>query len=79
VASNIPGPQAPPFLHGGQGVGSFPPIPPGGKGALSVGGVTLAGVMGFGFTADWRSFPDLAVLALFVGEAFDQLKKAAGI
>jgi diacylglycerol O-acyltransferase len=79
VASNIPGPQLPLFVDGARLVAYYPLMPLGNTVALSVGIVTLVGVMGFGFTADWDSFPDLKLLALFVQEAFDELKKAAEI
>jgi diacylglycerol O-acyltransferase len=77
VASNIPGPQLPLYLDGAELVAYYPLMPLGETVGLSVAVVTLVGVMGFGFTADWRSFRDLQLLALFVREAFDELKKAA--
>src|SRR6266545_2693201 len=79
VASNIPGPQVPIYLDGTRLVAYYPLMPLGATVALSVGIVTLVGVMGFGFTADWDAVPDLELLALEVGEEFDALKKAAHV
>ena len=79
VASNIPGPQVPIYLDGTRLVVYYPLMPLGATVAFSVGIVTLVGVMGFGFTADWDAVPDLELLALEVGEEFDALKKAAHV
>jgi diacylglycerol O-acyltransferase len=79
VASNIPGPQVPLYLDGATLVAYYPLMPLGATVALSVGIVTLVGVMGFGFTADWDAFPDLELLALEVAGAFEALKKAADV
>lgn len=79
VASNIPGPQLPLYLDGSKLVAYYPLMPLGDTVALSVGVVTLVGVMGIGLTADWDTFPDLGLLALYVGEALDELQKAAEV
>ncbi|HEX9374821.1 MAG TPA: wax ester/triacylglycerol synthase family O-acyltransferase [Actinomycetota bacterium] len=79
VASNIPGPQVPLYLDGARLVTYYPLMPLGARVGLSVGVVTLVGVMGFGFTADWEAFPDLELLALEVEDAFGALQKAAGV
>jgi len=41
--------------------------------------ISMAGVLGIGFTGDWKAFPDLEVLAGNVRESFDELKKIAAI
>jgi hypothetical protein len=79
VASNIPGPQLPLYLDGSKLVAYYPLMPLGDTVALSVGVITLVGVMGIGLTADWDTFPDLGLLALYVGEALDELQKAAEV
>ena len=79
VASNIPGPQVPLFIDGMPLVAYYPLMPLGASVGLSVAVVTLVGVMGFGFTADRAAVPDLDLLAGFVRDAFDELKKAADV
>ncbi len=77
VVSNIPGPQVPIYLDGMPLVAYYPLMPLGATSGLSVGIVTLVGVMGFGFSADWDLLPDLEALALGVDEEFRALQKAA--
>ncbi|MEX2557698.1 MAG: wax ester/triacylglycerol synthase family O-acyltransferase [Actinomycetota bacterium] len=79
VASNVPGPQIPLYLDGTRLVAYYPLMPLGATVALSVGIVTLVGVMGFGFTADWAAFPDLELLAAYTRDSFDELRKAAAV
>jgi hypothetical protein len=79
VGSNIPGPQIPLYLDGMPLVAYYPLMPLAARVALSVAVITLVGVMGFGFTADWDAVPDLDRLALGLHDAFDELAKAAGV
>ena len=79
VASNIPGPQIPLYLDGMPLVAYYPLMPLGADTALSIAVVTLVGVMGFGFSADWTAFPDLQLLARYTRDGFDDLRKAAAV
>ncbi len=79
VASNIPGPQIPLYLDGMPLVAYYPLMPLGAETALSIAVVTLVGVMGFGFSADWTAFPDLESLVRYAGDSFEDLRKAAAV
>lgn len=79
VASNIPGPQIPLYLDGRRLAAYYPLMPLGADTALSIAVVTLVGVMGFGFTADWTAFPDLQLLARYTHDSFEDLRKAAAV
>lgn len=79
VVSNVPGPQVPLYLDGARLLAAFPVMPLGETLGLSVAVTSLSGVMGFGFTADWDSAPDIDVLASGLLEAVDDLKKAARV
>jgi WS/DGAT/MGAT family acyltransferase len=79
VASNIPGPPMPLYLGGTRLVAYYPLMPLGANSSLSVAVISMAGVLGIGFTGDWKAFPDLEVLAENVRESFDELKKIAAI
>jgi len=78
VVSNIPGPQEPMYFAGARLVAYYPVMPLAESMGLSVGVTSLAGTMGFGFTADWDAVPDVWVLAEGSTETFARLKKAAG-
>jgi WS/DGAT/MGAT family acyltransferase len=77
VVSNVPGPQVPLYLDGARLLVAFPVMPLGEALALSVAVTSLSGVMGFGFTTDWDSGPDIDVLASGLLDSFDELTKAA--
>lgn len=79
VVSNVPGPQVPMYLWGARLVVNYPIMPLGETVALSVAVTSLAGRMGFGFTADWDALPDIDVLADGLRAAFEDLEKSAGI
>ena len=79
VASNVPGPQIPLYLDGMPLVAYYPLMPLGADTALSIAVVTLVGVMGFGFSADWTAFPDLELLVQYARDSFDHLRKAAAV
>lgn len=78
VVSNVPGPQVPMYLAGARLVVNYPMMPLGEGVALSIAVTSLAGVMGFGFTTDWDTVPEIDVLAESLIAALDELKKAAG-
>ena len=78
VVSNVPGPQGPIYLGGARLMVAYPVMPIGEAMGLSIAVTSLSGTMGFGFTGDWDSVPDIDVLAEGLLEAVDDLKKAAG-
>jgi len=78
VVSNVPGPQVPIYLGGARLMVAYPVMPIGEAMGLSIAVTSLAGTMGFGFTGDWDTVPDIDVLAEGLLEAVDDLKKAAG-
>jgi len=77
VVSNIPGPSLDLYLCGARHLATYPVMPIPEHVGLSVAIVTLGGVMGFGFTGDRESLPDIDALADDVREAFDSLRHAA--
>jgi WS/DGAT/MGAT family acyltransferase len=78
VVSNVPGPQVPLYLSGAQLVVAYPVMPLGPTLGLSVAVTSLSGTMGFGFTGDWDTVPDIDVLPEGLLESMAELKKAAG-
>jgi WS/DGAT/MGAT family acyltransferase len=79
IVSNIPGPQDPMYFAGARLVAYYPVMPLAETMGLSVGVTSLAGTMGFGFTADWDAVPEVWVLSDGFVETFARLKKAAGV
>jgi diacylglycerol O-acyltransferase len=67
------------YIAGARMIASYPVMPLSEKVGLSVAVTSLAGVMGFGFTADWDAAPDIDDLAIHVDEALAELSKAAGL
>ena len=78
VVSNVPGPQIPLYLSGAQLVVAYPVMPLGPTLGLSVAVTSLSGTMGFGFTGDWDSVPDIDLLPGALLDSIAELKKAAG-
>jgi WS/DGAT/MGAT family acyltransferase len=78
IVSNVPGPQVPLYLNGAQLVVAYPVMPLGPTLGLSVAVTSLSGTMGFGFTGDWDTVPDIDVLPEALLESMAELKKAAG-
>jgi diacylglycerol O-acyltransferase / wax synthase len=79
IISNIPGPQDAMYFAGARLVAYYPVMPLAETMGLSVGVTSLAGMMGFSFTADWDAVPDVWVLSDGFVETFARLKKAAGV
>ena len=67
------------YIAGARLVATYPVLPLAENVALSVAVTSLAGTMGYGFTADWDAVPDVDRLALYVEESLDELAKAAGV
>jgi WS/DGAT/MGAT family acyltransferase len=77
VVSNVPGPQIPIYLAGARLLAAYPVMPVGPTLGLSIAVTSLSGTMGFGFTGDWDTVPDIDVLAAGLHDSMDELKKAA--
>jgi WS/DGAT/MGAT family acyltransferase len=78
VVSNVPGPQVPLYLDGARMVLTYPFMPLGERCGLSIAVTSLSGVMGFGFTGDWDTIPDIEVVRDGLLASLDELLKAAG-
>lgn len=77
IVANVPGPQTPLFLLGGQMLEAFPCIPIAGATPLGVAVLSYNGQLGFGLSADWDVVPDLEVVARGVEEALKELLASA--
>jgi diacylglycerol O-acyltransferase / wax synthase len=78
VVSNVPGPQVPMYIAGAKLLAQYPIMPIAETMGLSIAVTSLAGTMAFGITADWDTLPDIELLAEAMGDALDELRKAAG-
>ena len=77
VISNVPGPPFP-LYFGGARLVAMNPLGPIFEGAgLNITVLSYLDSVGFGFMADRESLPDVWTLAAGVGEALEELKKAA--
>jgi len=77
VVSNVPGPQVPMYIAGARLLAQYPIMPIAESMGLSIAVTSLAGTMAFGITADWDTLPDIEFLAEAMGDAMDELRKAA--
>lgn len=74
---NVPGPQTPMYLHGGQMLDAFPCIPIIGTTSLGIAVLSYNGQLDFGLCGDWDVVPDLDVLAAGIREALAELQREA--
>jgi WS/DGAT/MGAT family acyltransferase len=79
VFTNIPGPQQPLYLLGREMLTYYPYVPIGTLMACNVAIESYNGKMYFGLAGDSAGVPDLAKLRDFVDDAFEQLKRKAGL
>src|SRR5439155_11920327 len=77
VVSNVPGPRVPMYIAGARLLAQYPIMPIAESMGLSIAVTSLAGTMAFGITADWDTLPDIEFLAEAMGDAMDELRKAA--
>jgi WS/DGAT/MGAT family acyltransferase len=77
--TNVPGPQSPLYLLGGQMLEAFPCVPIAGVTSLGVAVHSYNGQLHFGLTGDWDATPDLSVLASGIQEAVRELQEIARI
>src|SRR5260221_14495774 len=63
IVTNVPGPQVPLYLKGGQLIEAFPCVPIIGTASLGIAILSYNGQLDFGLCGDWDILPDLSVLA----------------
>ena len=73
VVTNVPGPQFPLYMLGGEMTEVFPFVPILGKVSLAVGCVSYNGNLNFGLNGDWDVVPDLHVLRRGIQESLAEL------
>jgi WS/DGAT/MGAT family acyltransferase len=79
IISNVPGPEQHLYFRGAKLQCSYPlSIPVHGQ-ALNITCSSYAGMIGFGFTGCRDSVPHLQRLAVYCGEALDELERAVGL
>lgn len=76
VTTNIPGPQFPLYLLGRRMLRLYPYIPIAEAVRISIGIASYDGTLAFGITGDYDAVPDLDVLGVAIGSAFDELASA---
>jgi diacylglycerol O-acyltransferase len=73
IVTNVPGPQVPLYLLGGQMLEAFPCVPIMNNAALGVAVLSYNGQLDFGLSGDWDILPDLEVFASGLDEARKEL------
>jgi WS/DGAT/MGAT family acyltransferase len=74
IISNVPGPKQALYFHGAEMVGYYPISQVGHGMALNITVLSYAGQLAFGFVACRDSVPSMQRLAVFMGEALDELE-----
>jgi WS/DGAT/MGAT family acyltransferase len=77
IVTNVPGPQFPLYLKGGQMLEAFPCVPIMNNAALGVAVLSYNGQLDFGLCGDWDILPDLAVFAAGLEESRRELSSLA--
>jgi diacylglycerol O-acyltransferase len=78
VVTNVPGPQFKLYVLGRELRVIYPVVPLADRQALGVAILSYAGSLGFGLLADYDALPELDALVVHLGEAIDDLERAAG-
>ncbi|WP_298448970.1 wax ester/triacylglycerol synthase family O-acyltransferase [uncultured Marinobacter sp.] len=73
--SNVPGPQAPLYYEGAKLEAMYPVSLIAHGGALNITCLSYAGSLNFGFTGCRDTLPSMQKLAVYTGEALDELEK----
>jgi WS/DGAT/MGAT family acyltransferase len=73
--SNVPGPDKPIYFRGAEMLGTFPASIVTHGQALNITCQSYAGMMDFGFTGCHASLPHMQRIAVYTGEAFDELER----
>lgn len=76
--SNVPGPTEPLYFHGARLEAMYPVSLLAHGQALNITCMSYAGTMNFGFTACRDSLPHMQRLAVYCGEALDELEAVLG-
>ena len=79
VVTNVPGPQVPLYLLGGQMREIYPQVPLADNLGLGIALFSYAGKLCWGFNADYDQVPDLDRFVSDVQESFQKLRSAAGL
>lgn len=79
ICTNVPGPQSPLYLLGHKMLACYPYVPIGGEMGMNCAILTYNGTAYFGFTGDVHAIPDLYLLPRFLGAAYKDLRRAAGV
>jgi WS/DGAT/MGAT family acyltransferase len=79
VVTNVPGPQIPLYMLGARMTEVYPQVPLIERLGLGIALFSYDGKIHWGFNADWDVVPDLARFVAHVGEAFGELRDAAGL
>jgi len=79
IVTNVPGPQQPLYLLGARLLAIYPVAPLLPNTGVSVGLVSVAGKVCWGFNADYELVPDLRNFAKMIEHSFRELAHAAGI
>jgi diacylglycerol O-acyltransferase / wax synthase len=75
TVSNVPGPDKPLYFRGAELLGTFPvSIVTHGQ-ALNITCHSYAGQMAFGFTGCHSTLPHMQRIAVYTGEAFEELER----
>ncbi len=77
IVTNVPGPQFPLYLKGGQMLEAFPCVPIAGTASLGIAILSYNGHLNFGLCGDWDIVPDLDVLATGIQESLRELREVA--
>jgi WS/DGAT/MGAT family acyltransferase len=73
--SNVPGPEKPIYFHGAEMLGTYPASIVTHGQALNITCQSYAGMMDFGFTGCHASLPHMQRIAVYTGQAFDELER----
>jgi len=73
--SNVPGPDRPIYFRGAELLGTFPASIVTHGQALNITCQSYAGMMDFGFTGCHASLPHMQRIAVYTGDAFDELER----
>jgi len=73
--SNVPGPDKPIYFRGAELLGTFPASIVTHGQALNITCQSYAGMMDFGFTGCHASLPHMQRIAVYTGQAFDELER----
>ncbi|HKE10345.1 MAG TPA: wax ester/triacylglycerol synthase family O-acyltransferase [Myxococcota bacterium] len=79
VVTNVPGPQVPLFLLGARMHDNYGQLPLTDYLGLGIVLFSYAGLMCWGFTADWDLLPDLHDVVIATEEAFEEICQVAGL